>query len=754
MKRYFTFFIFSLLLIAGLQALFIGDGLAETEEQLIQRFVDIALAQEGYCEYGDNGNKFGEAFSANYQAWCGYFVMWCGREAGIYGDRIKYLAYIPNTASVYGSRYHTKGSGYNPQIGDLAIYDKDGNGNNDHIGIIYAVDSEKIYTIEGNLSDQVKKDWWYMNRSNSLVGYVQIRGGSNPTPSCDEYYKVIDPTGLNLRSTPDGTLIVNVPQNTIVHVTQKQKSGSYEWGYTTYNGQTGWLCIGNSTWATRITDSESPIIANVRVTDIDSSGYTVLCDISDNTGVTSVKFPSWYEGQTGEDAIWHEGTISGNTASCRINVADHNGRNGLHYITHIYAYDAAGNSSGVSQAQWSCLYVLVPCQPGKPAVSASSSDSLHDTILSWGATSNTDWYDIRIYSSEGTNIYGRAKQTNCQFAALLPAGSYQADIASVNGTYGTYTFSDRVSFSVKAATASGLGTLIESIQYDGRLYCLYQKNCTWLEAKSLAEQSGGHLVTITSQAEQDVATRLANISGGWTWIGAEWYSRGEFQWITGETMSYTNWNSGQPDYYRGLENCAHLYANGKWNDIQNDSESEIYGYIAEYEAKSAAVTPIKTRFAAGHALAKDDLAVEVTFANGTVRSVDDYAFTLTDMTPGEQTVTITYGSLTASCFITLVRVIQPADLTLPAALIAIDEEAFAALPVSVVKCNDGLEEIGARAFANCANLSEIYIPESVVTIARTAFTGCSDDLTIFGVKGSVAESFARARGYTFVEVID
>ncbi len=88
-------------------------------------------------------------------------------------------------------------------------------------------------------------------------------------------------------------------------------------------------------------DTEAPIITNT-TTVSDYYGYTITCNVSDNVGVTRVRFPTWtdYNGQ--DDLIWHEGTISGNTASCYISKSEHNNETGL-YITHIYAYDAAGN---------------------------------------------------------------------------------------------------------------------------------------------------------------------------------------------------------------------------------------------------------------------------------------------------------------------------------------------------------------------------------------------------------------------------
>ena len=99
-------------------------------------------------------------------------------------------------------------------------------------------------------------------------------------------------------------------------------------------------------------------------------------------------------------------------------------------------------------------YSSVP-YPGKPTVSVTPTDSLHDTNISWNAVSYATWYDIRIYDASGNCIQTVSKHYATSIGIQLSAGSYQADVASVYSADGTnsttYTFSDRVSFSVSQA---------------------------------------------------------------------------------------------------------------------------------------------------------------------------------------------------------------------------------------------------------------------------------------------------------------
>lgn len=88
------------------------------------------------------------------------------------------------------------------------------------------------------------------------------------------------------------------------------------------------------------------------------------------------------------------------------------------------------------------------------------------------------------------------------------------------------------------------------------------------------------------------------------------------------------------------------------------------------------------------------------------------------------------------------------DIVLPAGLKVISREAFEGAAFAVVQCPDGLEEIGERAFGDCADLRQIIMPESVTRIADDAFDGCGA-LRIFGAGGSAAERYAAEHGFAF-----
>ena len=100
-------------------------------------------------------------------------------------------------------------------------------------------------------------------------------------------------------------------------------------------------------------DKEAPVISNVKVSNITTEGYDVSCTVTDNVGVNRVMFPTWTVLNDQDDIIkdWGSnpktrGTQSGDTWTFHVNIADHNNERGA-YLTHIYAYDDAGNHSVV-----------------------------------------------------------------------------------------------------------------------------------------------------------------------------------------------------------------------------------------------------------------------------------------------------------------------------------------------------------------------------------------------------------------------
>lgn len=125
---------------------------------------------------------------------------------------------------------------------------------------------------------------------------------------------------------------------------------------------------------------------------------------------------------------------------------------------------------------------------------------------------------------------------------------------------------------------------------DGKRYEFVFDPVTYDEAKATAELRGGHLVTVSDSIEQkllsDAFYRVARgvHNGVPVWIGLE-KTNGQWQWITGEPLTYTNWfhGTGEPsgDGNYGQFEVALDTQNFEWNDIR---PTVLADYIVEFEA--------------------------------------------------------------------------------------------------------------------------------------------------------------------------
>lgn len=136
---------------------------------LAQKMVNIALAEEGYKESGNNNTKYGTWYGYNGVAWCAIFVCWCASQAGVSTSVIPKVASVSSLMSFAKSHnaWQPKGNGYLPKAGDILIQKSAGAS---HTGIVVKSDSSRFYTIEGNSSNRVAQRS-YSYSDSKLTGF-------------------------------------------------------------------------------------------------------------------------------------------------------------------------------------------------------------------------------------------------------------------------------------------------------------------------------------------------------------------------------------------------------------------------------------------------------------------------------------------------------------------------------------------------------------------------------------------------------
>lgn len=109
------------------------------------------------------------------------------------------------------------------------------------------------------------------------------------------------------------------------------------------------------------------------------------------------------------------------------------------------------------------------------------------------------------------------------------------------------------------------------LEFGGHCYVHVPGAGNFAAAQAACDALGMHLVTITSDAENDAIVNAFTHAGDYightdAMIEGEWMTvTGEIR-VTGEDGVYTNWGGAEPNNSGG-EDCAHFRADGLWNDI-------------------------------------------------------------------------------------------------------------------------------------------------------------------------------------------
>ena len=127
---------------------------------------------------------------------------------------------------------------------------------------------------------------------------------------------------------------------------------------------------------------------------------------------------------------------------------------------------------------------------------------------------------------------------------------------------------------------------------NGHTYALTLARDTWTASEAAAVAAGGHLVSITSQAEQDFVVANFLTGAGATspfWIGLtdqpNHDSRSYTNWTTGEAVTYANFFPGEPNNLKSDEdyvaiNWHYSFGSsptpGTWNDLPNGGSTDSF----------------------------------------------------------------------------------------------------------------------------------------------------------------------------------
>ena len=192
----------------------------------MERVINVALGEVGYLEkaskanlysktenagsknytkYAEQMSKYNPGIFANGYAWCDTFVDWCMTTAYGADAALKLIhgwsAYTPTSAGYYKNKgqWHKT-----PQKGDQ-IFFTDSSGGICHTGIVYAVDSEHVYTVEGNTSSKsgVIANGGAVEKKCYALTYSRIAGYGRPD------YSIVQAKNTSTQASTQPTAAVN-----------------------------------------------------------------------------------------------------------------------------------------------------------------------------------------------------------------------------------------------------------------------------------------------------------------------------------------------------------------------------------------------------------------------------------------------------------------------------------------------------------------------------------------------------------------
>ena len=184
----------------------------------------------------------------------------------------------------------------------------------------------------------------------------------------------------------------------------------------------------------------------------------------------------------------------------------------------------------------------------------------------------------------------------------------------------------------------------DAVWLHNHAYKAYTSLMTWEEAQEYFTTLGGHLVSITSQEEQDFVAAYAKTLApqDYLWIGVKYPWN---KWVTGELMTYANWGDGEPDSWQGqiygvlstteLSGGSYHIGVGQWDDWEGPRGYSICEWDAPNDSLDEALTiPENAVWFNGHAYAVIEKRLNPLEQEAYCESLGGYLVTITS--PDEQ----------------------------------------------------------------------------------------------------------------------
>ncbi len=137
------------------------------------------------------------------------------------------------------------------------------------------------------------------------------------------------------------------------------------------------------------------------------------------------------------------------------------------------------------------------------------------------------------------------------------------------------------------ALVRAAGVPFDAVEFRGHSYKIYGQQISWKGANVFCRRKKGHLVTITSRAENSFVSRMLGRYTPQIWIGlTDERRRNVWEWVTGERVTFTSWSSSR---YRGRQMGGEHYGRMSWGTWVATEGQEKLHFICEWDVAATEV---------------------------------------------------------------------------------------------------------------------------------------------------------------------
>jgi hypothetical protein len=232
---------------------------------------------------------------------------------------------------------------------------------------------------------------------------------------------------------------------------------------------------------------------------------------------------------------------------------------------------------------------------GVPTITASYDSGPHQLTVNFGNVPSPETGFLVVGGSQiSTPLFGGTLIPSPDIVKVFPVGSSSVTLPPADFSSASYPtginlymqgwFTDSTSASTFATTNAIATELIVPMAppvltwlahpSNGKQYALTPPG-VWSKGEALAQEYGGHTVSMEDPAEElwlKNAFFTSGLVSGNVYIGlTDEDVEGSFQWSSGTASSHSNWASGEPNNYNGSEDYT-TWAGGQWNDVNGSTD--------------------------------------------------------------------------------------------------------------------------------------------------------------------------------------